>query len=169
MHDLRRIVHTDALTQIGNRQFLERRLRGTFAEYINQEGTAGLLFIDIDNFKQFNDVYGHDVGDRVLRMVATTIKNSLRRTDLVGRWGGEEFIAILNDVNTSSLLESLSEKIRTLVQYSHLDVDGKILSVTISIGATLLRPNDTPESIIQRADKLMYQSKKSGRNNISIG
>lgn len=128
-----------------------------------------MLFIDIDHFKQFNDIYGHDVGDKVLCMVAATLKQNLRKTDTVGRWGGEEFLAILYDATSFDVLKSICEKLRTLVELSRLDLADNSLNVTISIGATLLLPHDTPESIVRRADELMYQSKQAGRNRISIG
>ncbi len=166
---MRHIVHTDRLTGIGNRQLVEGRLRAMIAECAHTQGSAGLLFMDIDNFKQFNDIYGHMVGDKVLSMVTATFHHSLRATDTIGRWGGEEFIAILKDIENDDALRHIAEKVRTLVELSHLDVNGQNLTVTISIGATRLRPDDTPESIVDRADKLMYQSKKAGRNLVTIG
>ncbi len=95
-------------------------------------------------------------------MVTATFHHSLRTTDTIGRWGGEEFIAILKDIENEDALRCIAEKVRTLVELSRLDVNGQHLTVTISIGATRLRSDDTPESIVDRADKLMYQSKKAG-------
>lgn len=169
LRELRHTTRTDALTNVGNRQHLEGRLRAVIAEYENQPGGAAVLFIDIDNFKWFNDTYGHDVGDKVLRMVAATLKQNLRKTDVLGRWGGEEFLAILYDVISFDALKSISEKLRTLVEFSRLDLADKSLNVTISVGATLLLPDDTPELIVRRADRLMYQSKQAGRNRVSVG
>lgn len=169
VREMRNIVHTDRLTGIGNRQLVEGRLRAVIAEYVHTKSPAGLLFMDIDNFKQFNDTYGHIVGDKVLRMVTATFHHSLRATDTIGRWGGEEFIAILKDIDNDHSLRTIAEKVRTLVEFSHLDINDLNLTVTISIGATRLREDDTPESIINRADGLMYQSKRAGRNSITIG
>lgn len=169
LRELRHSTRTDTLTNVGNRHFLEGRLRAIIAEYENQRGGAAVIFIDIDQFKQFNDTYGHDVGDKVLRMVAATLKHNLRKTDIAGRWGGEEFLAILYDVTSFDLLETICDKLRTLVELSRLDLANKSLNVTISVGATLLRPYDTPETIVRRADELMYQSKEAGRNRVSIG
>ena len=169
VREMRNIVHTDRLTGIGNRQLVEGRLRAVIAEYVHTKSPAGLLFMDIDNFKQFNDTYGHIVGDKVLRMVTATFHHSLRATDTIGRWGGEEFIAILKDIDNDHTLRTIAEKVRTLVEFSHLDINDLNLTVTISIGATRLREDDTPESIINRADGLMYQSKRAGRNSITIG
>jgi diguanylate cyclase (GGDEF)-like protein/PAS domain S-box-containing protein len=169
LREMRHVVHTDRLTGVGNRQLVEGRLRAVIAECAHTQGSAGLLFMDIDNFKQFNDVYGHMVGDKVLSMVTATFHHSLRATDTIGRWGGEEFIAILKDIENDDALRHIAEKVRTLVELSRLDVNDQNLTVTISIGATRLRPEDTPESIVDRADKLMYQSKKAGRNLVTIG
>jgi diguanylate cyclase (GGDEF)-like protein/PAS domain S-box-containing protein len=169
LRELRHTVRTDALTGIGNRMHLEGRLRALVADSERHEGGAGVLFIDIDRFKGFNDTFGHDVGDKVLRMVAATLKHSLRETDAVGRWGGEEFLVILYDMPTLEMVKSACEKIRILVENSRLDLEKMHLTVTISIGATLLRPQDTPESIVRRADELMYLSKQGGRNRVSVG
>jgi diguanylate cyclase (GGDEF)-like protein/PAS domain S-box-containing protein len=169
LRELRRTVKTDQLTAISNRQYLEGRLRGVIAELEHRKDTAGLLFIDIDHFKQFNDAYGHDVGDQALRMVAATLRHNLRETDTVGRWGGEEFLALLYDVTTLEELNSIAEKLRILVESSRLDLSAANLTVTISVGATLFLPADTPESIVRRADALMYQSKRVGRNRVSVG
>ena len=170
LRGLRRTVQTDELAGIGSRRYLEGRLRAVIAELEYQTGTeAGLLFMDIDHFKQLNDTYGHDVGDRALRMVAATLRHSLRTSDVVGRWGGEEFLAILYDMASLEALNSISERLRMLVEFSRLDLAATSLTVTVSVGATLFLPGDTPESIVRRADELMYQSKLAGRNQVSVG
>lgn len=160
---------TDPLTGIGNRRHLEGRLSAVIAEFKNNAAIAGLLFMDVDQFKQFNDIYGHNAGDDVLRMVAKTISHALRATDTIGRWGGEEFLAILYDLQDQSDLRAAANKVRAMVEYSRLDVDGQGLAVTMSVGATLLRPDDTHDSFVARADALMYQSKQAGRNRVMIG
>lgn len=169
LRELHQAVLTDPLTGIGNRRQLEGRLRAVVAEFENTPSMAGLLFMDVDHFKKINDSYGHNVGDNVLHMVANTMRYALRATDTIGRWGGEEFVAILYDVQDRDALESAAQKLRTLVEYSRLDDNGQGLAVTISIGATLLLPGDTPELLIQRADELMYQSKRAGRNCVTMG
>lgn len=166
---LRREITTDALTGVGNRKLLERRLSAVVAEYQNSLSAAGLLFIDVDQFKLVNDTFGHNSGDLVLRMVARTLRFALRSTDIVGRWGGEEFLVILDEMYDQGALKAAAEKVRTLVECSRLDLKEKRLAVTISIGGTLLRSGDTPEQFVQRADDLMYQSKQSGRNRVTIG
>jgi diguanylate cyclase (GGDEF) domain len=139
------------------------------AEFEKTQKPAGLLFIDIDQFKKVNDSHGHDVGDQALRMVANTFRHALRATDTLGRWGGEEFVAILYDIDNDKALFKIAEKVRMLVEVSHFETASQSLSVTISIGATRLYSNDTPDSIIRRADGLMYRSKQAGRNRVTIG
>ena len=169
LQEMRHVVHTDRLTGIGNRRLVEGRLRAMIAECAHTKSSAGVLFMDIDNFKRVNDTHGHTIGDQALSMVTATFHHSIRTTDTIGRWGGEEFVAILNNIEDENTLKQIAEKVRMLVEQSHLDLDDQSLTVTISIGATLLRPEDTPESIIARADGLMYQSKQAGRNTTTVG
>jgi len=170
LHELRRSVQTDPLTGIGNRQYLDGRLSAILAELEHHESAlAGLLFMDVDHFKHFNDRYGHEVGDKVLRMVASTLRHSLRKPDVVGRWGGEEFLAILYDLDSAEELEQTAEKLRMLVEFSHLDLQADKLKVTISVGATLFLPGDSSDVIVNRADSLMYRSKSAGRNQVCVG
>jgi len=170
LQELRRIVSMDFLTEIWNRSHLERKLRGLIAEYAGQERGAGVAFVDIDHFKQINDTYGHHIGDKILKRVAATIKYSLGDNDVVGRWGGEEFLITLYDVDSLDALRNICEKLRTLIQSSTLDLEGKgAIGATVSIGATLLQPTDTTETIVNRADHLTYRSKQSGRNRVTVG
>jgi diguanylate cyclase (GGDEF)-like protein len=169
LNEIQQLTHTDTLTRIGNRQHIEGRIQAAIAEFENNQSTAGVLFTDLDQFKRINDTYGHDVGDLALQMVANTFRLALRATDTIGRWGGEEFVAILQDIPTEMALYSAAEKVRNLVEASHLDIDGRSLTVTISIGATLLYSNDTAESLVRRADGLMYRSKRAGGNLVTVG
>ena len=168
LREMRRRALTDPLTNVGNRRYLDRRLKAIIAQYSDGPERAGLLFIDVDHFKDVNDLYGHEVGDRVLQMVANSLKLSLRSTDIIGRWGGEEFLIILQNVQNASTLKKIVAKLSALVACSRLDLDDASLSVTISVGATLLRPDDTPETLVNRADQLMYESKQAGRNCVTV-
>ena len=165
-HQMRRLEDAalrDHLTGIGNRRFMERRLQTAVLEFQQQITPFGVLFMDIDNFKLINDTYGHKTGDQVLTMVANTLHNNLRSEDAVARWGGEEFVALLGGVDEISLTVT-AEKLRTLVAHSSLRVEDNKLGVTISIGMTLVRAEDTAKSIIDRADRNMYKSKRAGQN-----
>ncbi|GAB4503451.1 MAG: sensor domain-containing diguanylate cyclase [Anaerolineales bacterium] len=158
----------DALTLIGNRKHLERKLQAAWWEFQHNGIPFGILFVDIDHFKTFNDTYGHNAGDKVLRAVANTLRHNLRETDTCGRWGGEEFLVIVHGMELP-LLENIAEKLRLLVSQAIVEIDHQPHTVTISIGGTLARPGDTLESLVNRADKLMYRSKRAGRNHVSIG
>ena len=169
MHDyekLKQEVFLDQLTGVGNRRYGETTLSTRIYELQTHTIPFGLLFMDIDHFKQVNDQYGHKVGDEVLAMVAKSISISLRKIDVVARWGGEEFVVILPGA-TRSVTNAVAERIRMLVENSSIIVSGDKLNVTISIGATLSRTVDTIESIVNRADELMYLSKDDGRNRVT--
>ncbi len=124
--------------------------------------------MDIDHFKKVNDTYGHDIGDEVLKFVANTFVTNSRPFDSYGRWGGEEFIGIIRNI-TCEGLEHIGNRLRLLVENSYILHENKKLQVTISIGATLVKDDDTIESLVKRADILLYQSKAAGRNRLTIG
>ncbi len=165
---LRRSVQTDALTGIANRGHLEARLRGLVAEVAGLPNRAAVMMLDVDHFKRVNDTYGHDAGDRVLRMVATTLLHSVRATDVVGRWGGEEFVVLLRDVDDGADAVRVGDKLRTLIASSRLDTQAGPIIVTASIGVALVLPEDTPDSVVQRADAAMYRSKHEGRDRVTL-
>jgi diguanylate cyclase (GGDEF)-like protein/PAS domain S-box-containing protein len=157
----------DPLTGIGNRAHIESRIRQTL-EYIRGSGEfAGIMFMDIDHFKDFNDTYGHLIGDKILRFVANSLRHHLRTSDSCGRWGGEEFLALIRETNPEGL-KIAAEKLRTLVSQTTIEENGKSLHVSISIGATRVRESDTMESLLKRADELMYRSKSRGRNCVTM-
>ena len=166
---LQKTAFLDPLTAIGNRRHLESRLKIRMLDFKENQIPFGLLFCDIDHFKNLNDTFGHNWGDKVLRMIAQTLRSNIREADTMGRWGGEEFLVILQDINVESLLK-IGEKLLILVRESHIShSDGRRISATISIGGTLVRESDTRDSVIDRADRLMYQSKANGRNRVTIG
>ncbi len=158
----------DALTGISSRRYIKAVLEAKKIEYDELGTSFGVAFMDIDNFKGVNDIYGHDAGDEVLKMVAKTFEANLRRQDVVGRWGGEEFVAVFSSVDTAGI-QSVTEKMRVLVEQSRIRNGSEEIHVTVSIGVTLALPEDNPESIIKRADDLMYKSKQSGKNRVTIG
>ncbi|MBU0945089.1 MAG: diguanylate cyclase [Proteobacteria bacterium] len=166
--ELEKLALLDSLTQLANRNYIDRELRIKFEEKKRFNLPFGVLFIDIDHFKKFNDNYGHYLGDDVLKFVANTFVANARPFDLYGRWGGEEFIGLIPNIGASDL-ENLGNRMRHLVKNSYLTRDDKKLQVTISLGATIASENDTMDSLLKRADKLLYQSKTSGRNCLTIG
>ncbi|MEI2785094.1 MAG: sensor domain-containing diguanylate cyclase [Candidatus Nanopelagicales bacterium] len=152
----------DPLTELGNRRFVQ-----THIEPMVAAGTSvGLLFIDVDHFKSVNDTWGHSVGDDALRMVGKTIAHGLRPHDWPVRWGGEEFLAVVRLASAADL-ELAAERLRMLVEESWLTIDGMRVTVTVSIGATMVQPDETWQEALDRADRLMYQSKAAGRNRVT--
>ncbi|MCK9227432.1 MAG: sensor domain-containing diguanylate cyclase [Syntrophorhabdaceae bacterium] len=166
--ELEEMAFLDSLTRLANRNYIQRQLAVRFEEQKRFGALFGVLFIDIDHFKRFNDTYGHDIGDRVLRFVADTMVKNSRPFDLFGRWGGEEFIGILRNINHQQL-ERLGHRLRILIESSYISLEDARLNITISVGATLIRPDDTLDSLLKRADTLLYQSKQAGRNCLKIG
>lgn len=167
IEELSRIAMIDPVTAIGNRRYTEITLN-TKLEELNRYGwTCGILFFDIDHFKSVNDTYGHQAGDAVLGMVARTLENSLRSFDFVGRFGGEEFVAVLTNVEHSGL-SAIAERCRSLMESAEMVWEGKPIKVTVSIGGTLATPGEPMEDLLARADRLMYASKTAGRNNVTI-
>lgn len=166
--NLERLALLDPLTRLPNRRQLDAELAAQFALLQRSGLPFGMLFFDIDLFKRFNDRHGHAAGDQALRVVARTLLAASRPFDTVGRWGGEEFVGVYPNV-TPDLLAGIARRLGMLVRSSHVDVDGRAFSVTVSTGGTIARPADTPQSALARADALMYQSKQSGRDRVTIG
>ncbi len=165
--ELEKMAYVDPLTGLANRRYTQISLRARLEEVRRYGWPLGVLLTDIDHFKKVNDKYGHDVGDKVLKMVAQTLRKASRTFDLVGRWGGEEFLSLAPNLNGDEL-SSLADRFRMLVEQSSLPAGSHIVRVTVSLGATLARSNDTVVALLERADRLMYQSKNSGRNRVSV-
>lgn len=165
--DLERLSSTDSLTGLVNRRTSEVALRSRLREAVEAQWPLGILFVDVDGFKSFNDVRGHAVGDAVLRTVARSMAASLRESDLAARWGGDEFVVISAASDEAQLL-ALGERLRSLVTASSIEPEGRELGVTVSIGATLATGTDTDETLLARADHALYESKGHGRNQITI-
>ncbi len=157
----------DQLTELPNRRYIDSFINNRINEYKNLKITYAVVLVDIDNFKNFNDTYGHDVGDLVLKAVAKTLRSAFRKNDLIGRWGGEEFLAVLTGVEKDDA-EKIAEKARVLVEKTIVEKDGVMLNVTISSGVALAKINDSQDTIIKKADSAMYESKRKGRNRVTL-
>lgn len=168
VEELKTLALTDQLTGLPNRRYTETFLNSRIAEYKALGIKFGVLFMDIDHFKAFNDQYGHHVGDDVMRVLSKTFQSNLRNRDFIGRWGGEEFLGIVACTNEKDLWQ-VAEKIRMLAEKSSITYGDQTLNVRISIGATLYLTNETADQVIQRADHLLYISKTNGRNRVAIG
>jgi diguanylate cyclase (GGDEF)-like protein/PAS domain S-box-containing protein len=163
--ELEKLSMIDAVSQAGNRRFAELNLARLFSEFQQFGHAFSVFFVDIDHFKRVNDVFGHEVGDRTIRMVAKTLANCVRTSDVTARWGGEEFIILVQDVHDKEL-RIIAERTRVLVARSHLSTENGLVEVTVSIGCATVKSDDTPESLVSRADALMYAAKKLGRNRV---
>jgi len=168
IRELESLSLLDALTSIGNRRFADMSLDDKFSGLRRYNWPFGAVMCDIDNFKAVNDLYGHNIGDEVLKMVASTLASSVRDNDAVFRWGGEEFLAVITNVKPGELNDT-AERMCRLVAASALPYGSSTLRVTISAGATLARAADDPQMLVQRADALLYTSKAGGKNRCTIG
>ncbi len=165
---LEEVATTDFLTKLFNRRYMIERVE---EERLFNRANSNVVFIilmmDIDHFKSVNDMYGHKAGDEVLKSVADTISNNVRKVDLVSRWGGEEMLVVLVD---SSMEEGLSiaERIREKVSEVVTTVDEKEINVTLSIGIEKLGMNDNFDNALVRADEALYEAKTGGRNKVVV-
>ena len=159
---LESIAKTDPLTKSNNRLACN-----SIVTKLCQDGIAfSIILFDLDDFKGINDAYGHICGDNVLVNVAKTASNSIRRNDTLIRWGGEEFVIILNETSINSAI-SLAERIRCnieLIEFENIDS-----AVTASFGVTEYIKGDSMQSVIGRADKYLYEAKEKGKNNVMYG
>ena len=167
LEELQEIAYIDPLTRLPNRRLLEQTLESRAQEFERYGWRFGVAFIDIDRFKRVNDQVGHAAGDAVLGMVARSLSSGSRASDMVGRWGGEEFLVILPHAGLEEV-ERASERMRALVQHSHLLFEGHRVSVTVSIGAAAVQAGEGHEELLKRADRAMYESKRLGRNRSTL-
>lgn len=168
IEELKILAMTDQLTGLSNRRYTENFLSNKLVELESFQAPFAVALVDIDYFKAVNDTYGHGVGDQIIQMTTKSMVNAVRADDLVSRWGGEEFLVVFSSLGSKNL-EQVSDRIRMLVESSSLQVDGKTVQVTVSIGSVIVDKPVPKETIIHMADQLMYQSKQKGRNCISLG
>lgn len=167
--ELERLATIDSLTGLYNR----RHFLGLAQSLLEQAWQAGnalaILLFDIDHFKQINDRHGHHIGDQMLQLVATTAQAALRQSDLLGRYGGEEFVVMLTRVSNAEAL-LVAERLRSAIEQLILTDNQQSVTTSISVGLTLSYPHaEIPlERLIQQADHALYQAKAAGRNNVQI-
>jgi diguanylate cyclase len=156
-------ARTDTLTQLANRRAFDDEFQRRSAEF-RRHGTRFLLMlIDIDRFKRLNDTYGHPAGDAVLSQLAAILRQTLRDTDLVARFGGEEFVLLLPAGEMSQVTDSM-ERIRRAVEGAEFRVEDRTIQVTISCGAAEPLDREAADALIKRADTALYAAKEAGRN-----
>jgi diguanylate cyclase len=169
LQTVQREALTDALTGIPNRKFFEGRLQEAVREALNEGEFLSLLICDIDHFKRFNDSYGHQIGDQVLRLVARTLSDSVKGRDTPARFGGEEFAIILPRTNLEQAT-IVADQIRNGVmrrRFVGKDTRDDYGGVTLSFGVAQYRANEDLSELIGRADAALYHAKGGGRNRVS--
>jgi diguanylate cyclase (GGDEF) domain len=152
------MVNRDPLTRIHNRRFSENALQDIFT----RRTSAGVIMFDMDHFKAINDAHGHPVGDRVLQGVAQRCKELLRKDECLARWGGEEFLVVVPDVDASGL-QQLAERLRSAI--ADLSIE-PVPQVTASVGIALIRNDDNLANLLQRVDQALYRAKQQGGNGV---
>ncbi|MDQ7038401.1 MAG: sensor domain-containing diguanylate cyclase [Aquificota bacterium] len=161
---LKELAERDHLTGVYNRRASEGLLNHELEKAKKYRKPLSVIMFDIDHFKKINDTYGHQTGDEVLRRLVNLVRKNLRKTDIIARWGGEEFIVLLPGTDLKNAVE-LAERLRRVVERADF---GKVGRVTVSFGVAGLKEADTVESIISRVDKAVYRAKRKGRNRVEV-
>lgn len=156
---LAHLAYHDQLTGLANRTLVAEHL-GRLLSRRPPAPRLGVFFVDVDRFKEINDVYGHAVGDAVLKAISARLPQVIRPSDVAGRWGGDEFILLVDDVDAHAL-DALSRRVRREVA-APIQLDGIAITTTLSVGVTLARPGEAPSLVLERADAAMY-ARKQGR------
>jgi diguanylate cyclase (GGDEF)-like protein len=163
--ELDRVSRIDMLTNIYNRRHLDEHLRAVISAARRYDRSVGVLIVDIDHFKNVNDEHGHLAGDAVLREVAARLQQAMRTEDALGRWGGEEFLAVLTDTPPEGV-RVMAERLRQVVAAAPFTLDdGSQIRVTVSVGHTNGR--EDAEVLVHRADDALYVAKAEGRNRVA--
>jgi diguanylate cyclase (GGDEF)-like protein len=159
---------TDALTSLANRHAMEESFPREIARCVEKEKPVAMMMIDVDNFKQFNDMFGHIAGDRALSAVSKILRTQFRPRDLLVRYGGDEFAVLLPDVNTEQAME-IGERVRQAVSGTTGDGSDSLIQIPlkISMGVAELQLQGTLERLIRDADKALYRAKNAGRDTVS--
>lgn len=164
LQKLSKDVNTDFLTQVYNRAAFDKRLEEEFSRFKRYGHIFSLVLLDLDHFKQINDTYGHLAGDRILRATANLLNEEKRASDFLARYGGEEFAVILpgTDLEAGRLV---ADKLRRKLESATFRYEEHTIRVTLSAGVTVvLETDDTPQSVVKRADEAIYEAKRTGRN-----
>ena len=161
----RQALH-DQLTRLPNRRNLNEQLKHEYQRTLRSKQPFSVLLADVDYFKRINDDLGHDAGDEVLKVLSKRFKQTIRKQDIVARWGGEEFIFLLPDTNLESAAD-VAEKVRHISAADPVWQQEQPITVSISIGVAEIHPDVTVDEAINQADKRLYVAKQNGRNNVA--
>jgi len=165
IESLQTAVRIDGLTQLANRAYFDEKMSEMIRLFQRYNESFCLMMIDVDNFKDINDAYGHPGGDRILKGVTYKIREALRSSDFLARYGGDEFAVILIKTDAKSATD-VAWKLCTTMRESRFLLDDRPVNVTLSIGVAEISANDTEEALLKRADKALYRVKAHGRNNV---
>lgn len=166
VEELETLSITDPLTSIYNRRKFNELLAMEIERSKRYQNSLSIIMCDIDHFKEINDTFGHDVGDKAIQKFSKQLHENIREIDMLARWGGEEFMILMPSVNVENA-HSVAEKLRMIIENTEVETAG---SFTASFGVTDLMLDDTAETFIKRADQALYKAKRGGRNRVeSIG
>ncbi|MFP4296967.1 MAG: diguanylate cyclase [Spirulinaceae cyanobacterium] len=166
---LEKLAHIDPLTEVWNRRYFEEIAQREFTRAQRYQRLFSVLMLDIDYFKKINDTYGHIVGDEILKALAKVSLNNLRKTDYLGRFGGEEFIAILPETARNTALE-IAQRLREAIAQMVVPYETNLIQITVSIGVTTYHPRDDEfKKVLARSDNALYAAKNQGRNCVVEG
>ncbi|MFG1605365.1 diguanylate cyclase [Actinoplanes sp. NPDC049265] len=169
--EVERLSLMDTLTNVGNRRLFDRRIDATWKRAVSSHECVGLVLIDVDHFKLFNDRYGHLAGDECLRRVAEAISGAVRESDVVARYGGEEFVVLLSDVRETAVVAAVAERIRQAVEnlaIPHEDSPSATVSVSAGVATAVPAPAATATDLVDAADGALYRAKGEGRNRVTL-
>lgn len=162
--ELDRLARTDPLTGLANRLETDEALHKEYARFERYQYVFSIIMLDIDHFKSINDTYGHEVGDKVLVHISSLLKAKCRESDLIGRWGGEEFLIVCPSTDTNGTIK-LADHLREATQNAHFD---GLPQITISLGVATIHSRDSIDDLMRRADDALYQAKNNGRNRVEL-
>jgi diguanylate cyclase (GGDEF)-like protein/PAS domain S-box-containing protein len=163
--ELEVLAYLDALTGVANRRYIDLKVQQAIQEVELFDRPYGLILIDIDGFKAINDTYGHVVGDGVLKAVCDTLRRCLRPSDVLGRWGGDEFVVLARDVTPDSL-EHLTHRCRRVLAETEMPVGDRHRKMSVSLGPVLLEKGEDSANAFTRADRLLYVNKCIGKSSM---
>ncbi len=162
LSELEKAAHTDSLTGAARREFGEKALEEALRNMADRGIVFGILLLDLDDFKCVNDSHGHAAGDEVLRGVVRDMRRSLRKSDLLIRWGGDEFLIVAPRLDMDGLI-LMAEKVRRVVTEGRYPYNDAVLSVGVSVGAVLPAPGEGLRSLLDRVDAYLYAAKRQGK------
>ena len=159
------MVVSDPLTGLGNRRYFDRTIEPFFEALEDKDEAFSIMVFDIDHFKRVNDILGHDMGDQILKEVATRLVTNMRAVDVVSRYGGEEFMIAMPKTEENDALVA-ADRIRALIAGTPIYVDGQALRITTSAGVAQVQKGEQLRDVFKRADDALYKAKQAGRNKV---